>query len=221
MEQQEAAQTLKLLEHASPKRSPGERVAQPSLLTTFAEKLKLGSGDGKSEKKRGASQQTSEETSKEELAKELQEVLPSREMAQTAGVPHRRKYLAANPSSLRAALTVGHLGSPLLSQDHHSEVAALLPQTVALQALRRISLVSHLSPLTLITSPPAALPSLPSLATRPSPSLPSHTALLASSSTPASTSSETLAAESTTSLGELWRTSRRSRSLSWARCRRM
>ncbi|ORY91556.1 mitochondrial protein Pet127-domain-containing protein [Leucosporidium creatinivorum] len=88
IEQQQAAEAVKLLEPAQPKRALNERSPQPSLLTTFAEKLELGSG--KAEQRQGASQETGEVTSKEELAKELQEVLPSREMAQTAGVPYRR-----------------------------------------------------------------------------------------------------------------------------------
>lgn len=42
-----------------------------------------------------------EETSKEELAKGLQEVLPSREMAQSAGMPYRRKRFAVLPPCSR------------------------------------------------------------------------------------------------------------------------
>jgi len=103
MKQQQAAEALKLLEPAPPKRTPGERAAQPYLLTTFAEKLKLGSEDGKADRRRGAWQEPGEETSKEELAKELQEVLPSREMAETAGVPYRRESQrrCPLPTSLR------------------------------------------------------------------------------------------------------------------------
>lgn len=71
---------------AKRKTGPLKRAPQPSLLTTFAEKLSLDPSVKKTPKSAG-------KTTKEQLAADLNEVLPSKNMAEAGGVPYKREWL--------------------------------------------------------------------------------------------------------------------------------
>lgn len=86
IESQQALEAAVSAQQTSPRHrlDRSDRAPQPSILTTFAEKLSL--DPSAKEERKGAKMKT-----KEELAAELNDYLPSKEMADAANVPYKRE----------------------------------------------------------------------------------------------------------------------------------